>query len=174
MRRKIMHVIRLLLCGLMLSIWSLMVNAADYDALKPLLGDVADWTGEAAEGSSMNMEGVTLVTANRHYQNGEARSLDVQLSLMPGAMAAPIQATMNMNMETDEAVVTTSTIDGFVVHHNHEKAQNSGDVVVILGGDDKRTAMFTMSYTGINAQEALAMAKRFDWKKMQAAAAALH
>ncbi|MGZ5030533.1 MAG: hypothetical protein ACXV8I_08045 [Methylobacter sp.] len=76
-------------------------------------------------------------------------------------------------METDEAVVTTSTIDGFLVHHNHEKAQNSGDVVVILG-DDKRSAMFTMSYTGINAQEALAMAKRFDWKKMQAATAALH
>jgi hypothetical protein len=169
-----MRVIRLLLCGLVLSAWSLMANAADYDALKPLLADVADWTGEAAEGSSMAMEGVTLVTANRHYQRGEAQSLDAQLSLMPGAMAAPIQATMNMNMETDDAVITTSTIDGFLVHHNHEKAQNSGDVVVILGGDDKRSAMFTMSYTGINAQEALAMAKRFDWKKMQAAAAALH
>lgn len=168
-----MHVFRLL-CGLGLIVWSLAVNAADYDALKPLLGDVADWTGEAAEGSSMNMEGVTLITANRHYQRGEERSLDAQLSLMPGAMAAPIQATMNMNMETDEAAINTSTIDGFLVHHNHEKAQNSGDVVVILGGNDKRNAMFTMSYTGINAQEAMALAKRFDWKKMQAATAALH
>lgn len=169
-----MSVIRLLLCGLVLVGWSLMVNAADYDALKPLLGDVSDWTAEAAEGSSMNMEGVTLVTANRHYQRGEERSLDAQLSLMPGGMAAPIQASMNMNMETDEAVVSSSTIDGFLVHHNHEKAQNSGDVVVILGGNDKRTSMFTMSYTGISAQEALATAKRFDWKKMQTATAALH
>ncbi|MGZ5030534.1 MAG: hypothetical protein ACXV8I_08050 [Methylobacter sp.] len=83
-----MRVIRLLLCGLVLSAWSLVINAADYDVLKPLLGDVADWTGEAAEGSSMNMEGVTLITASRHYQRGEARSLDAQLSLMPGAMDA--------------------------------------------------------------------------------------
>jgi len=79
-----------------------------------------------------------------------------------------------MNMETDQAVVITSTIDGFRVHQNHEKLQNSGDVVVILGGDDKRSAMFTLTYTGMSIQEALAMAKRFDWKKMQAATAALH
>lgn len=169
-----MRVIRLLLCGLVLAGWSLAVNAASYEALKPLLGDVADWTGEAAEGSSMDMEGVTMITASRHYQRGEERSFDAQLSLMPGAMSAVIQTEMNMNMETDQAVVTTATIDGFRVHHNHEKAQNSGDVVVILGGDDKRSAMFTMSYTGMSAQEALAMAKRFDWKKMQAATAALH
>lgn len=169
-----MRVIRLLLCSLVLVGWSLAVAAAGYEALKPLLGDAADWTGEAAEGSSMNMEGVTLITASRHYQRGDERSLDAQLSLMPGAMAAPIQTAMNTNMETGAAVVTTSTIDGFLVYHNHEKVQNSGDVVVILGGDDKRNAMFTLTYTGISAQEALAMAKRFDWKKMQTATAALH
>lgn len=169
-----MRVIRLLLCGLMLAGWSLAAGAASYEALKPLLGDVPDWTGEAAEGSSMDMEGMKVVTASRHYQRGEGHSLNVQVGLMPGAMAAPMQMMMGMNMETDEAIMNTTTVDGFRVHQNHEKAQNSGAVVVILGSNDKSGAIFSMDYVGVSAQDALAMAKRFDWKKMQAATAALH
>ncbi|MDP1666839.1 MAG: hypothetical protein Q8L79_17150 [Methylobacter sp.] len=167
-----MRVIRILLCGLVLVGWSLVADAASYEALKPLLGDVPGWTGEAAEGASMDMEGMKMVTVSRHYQRGEAQSLNVQVGLMPGAMGASMQ--MTMNMETDEAVMSTTTIDGFRVHQNHEKAQNSGAVVVILGGrDEKNSALFSVDYTGISAQEAMTMAKGFDWKKMQAATAAL-
>lgn len=42
-----------------------------------------------------------------------------------------------MNMETEEAVMNTTTIDGFRVHQSHEKAQKSGAIIVRLGGDDK-------------------------------------
>ncbi|HEY8157266.1 MAG TPA: hypothetical protein VIF10_01055 [Methylobacter sp.] len=59
-----------------------------------------------------------------------------------------------MNLGTKQSIVPPSTIDGFFVHQSHEKAQNSGDVVVILGGDDKRSAMFSMNYTGMLTQEA--------------------
>ncbi len=169
-----MRLIQLLLCGVVLIGWSLVADAASYEALKPLLGDVPDWVGDAAEGSGMDMEGAKMVTASRHYQRGEGQSLNVQLGLLPGAMAAPMQMMMGMNMETEEAVMNTSTIDGFRVHQNHEKAQKSGAIVVILGGDDKSSAIYSMDYTGISAQDALALAKRFDWKKMQAAAAVLH
>lgn len=169
-----MRVIRLLLCGLILVGWSLVADAASYEALKPLLGDVPDWVGETAEGSSMDMEGAKMVTATRHYQRGEGQSLNVQLGLLPGAMAAPMQMMMGMNMETEEAVMSTTTIDGFRVHQSHEKAQKSGAIIVILGGDDKSSTIYSMDYAGISAQDALAIAKGFDWKKMQAAAAALH
>lgn len=169
-----MRVIRLMLCSLVLVGWSLAAGAASYEALKPLLGDVPDWVGDAAEGASMDMEGSKMITVSRHYQHGEGKSLNVQLGLIPSPMAAPMQMMMGMNMETEEAIMNTSTIDGFRVHQNHEKAQNSGAIVVILGGDDKSSAMYSMDYAGISAQDALAIAKRFDWKKMQAAAAALH
>lgn len=149
-----MRVIRLLLCGLALAGWSLAAGAASYEALKPLLGDVPDWAGEAAEGTSMDMEGMKMVAVSRHYQHGEGKSLNVQLGLMPAAMAAPMQMMMGMNMETDEAIMNTTTVDGFRVHQNHEKAQNSGAVVIILGGgDEKGSALFSMDYVGISAQK---------------------
>lgn len=169
-----MRVIRLLLCGLALLGWSLLADAAGYDALKPLLGDVPGWTGEKAEGANMDMEGMKMVTASRHYQRGQGQSLNVQVGLMPGAMVAPMQM-MGMNAETDEVLMSNSTIDGFRVHQNHDKLQNSGAIVVILGASgEKSSTLFSMDYEGISIQEALATAKRFDWKKMQAATAALH
>ncbi|WP_054773463.1 hypothetical protein [Methylogaea oryzae] len=121
----------------------------------------------------MDMNGMKMVTASRRYQKGETQSLTAQVGLMPAAMAAPVQA-MNLNMETDESIVKTATVDGFTVHHNHEKAQNSGAVMVFLGGANQASsALFTLEYDGISAQDAMALAKRFDWKKMQAATAAL-
>lgn len=164
-----MRLLQLSLSILMLT-WSLMVNAAGYDELKPLLTDIKDWQGAAAEGTNMEANGMKMIMATRNYKHGEA-NIDAQVGLMPSSASSAMQ--MNLNMENDEIIINTSKIDDFQVYQNYEKNQKSGSILILLKGNEQNSLMFIMSYTGINNQEALAIAKQFDWKKMQATSEAL-
>ncbi|CAG1022808.1 hypothetical protein DOJK_01913 [Patescibacteria group bacterium] len=166
-----MRVFRLFL-SIMLMTWSLMVSAASYDELKPLLIDITDWQGANAEGTSMDSNGMKMIIANRNYKHGDTQNFDVQVGLMPSAASSAMQ--MNMNMETDEIIINTSTIDDFPIYQNYDKAPKSGSILVMLAkGNEQNSVMFIMSYTGISNQEALKIAKQFDWKKMKTASEAL-
>ena len=54
------------------------------------------------------------------------------------------------------------TSDGRTYTNN----QKSGAIMVALGD----SALFSLSYTGLTEDEAMALAQKFDWKAMQAAA----
>ena len=80
-----------------------------------------------------------------------------------GALA-PIQS--GMNLTTTEGHMITATMHGMQVLKTFTTAQKSGALMVALGKD----AMFSLSYNGISEDEALALAEKFDWKAIQAAA----
>lgn len=144
------------------------VLAADYKALTPLLADLPGWQAEAATGMNMDMNGQTMVTAERSYDKGEDKH--VQASILVGqaaAMGLPAAGGESMRIETEEGVLEVLKMDGFTVTKQHDKAEGgSGAIVVHLGP----TALFAVNYDGLSADEGLSLAKRFDWRKLQAAA----
>ena len=60
----------------------------------------------------------------------------------------------------------TDTMQGLKVLKTYTTAQKSGALMVALDKD----AMFSLSYTGVPEDEAIALAQKFDWKAIQAAA----
>jgi len=71
-----------------------------------------------------------------------------------------------MNVTTAEGHMLTTSMQGMQVLKSYTTAQKSGALLVAL---DKE-AMFSFSYSGISEDEALALAGKFDWKALQAAA----
>ena len=71
-----------------------------------------------------------------------------------------------MNIETSDGHMITSTINGMPVTRTYTNNQKSGAIMVALGD----SALFSLSYTGLTEDEAMALAQKFDWKAMQAAA----
>jgi hypothetical protein len=131
----------------------------------PLLVDLDGWQGKKPDGMSMDMPNASMTTANRDYQRGPAQ---LHASVMVGQTAtgalAPIQS--GMNMTTSEGHMITATLHGMPVLKTYTTAQKSGALIVALDKD----AMFSVAYNGIPEEEALALAEKFDWKAIQAAA----
>lgn len=131
----------------------------------PLLVDLDGWQGKKPDGMSMDMPNASMTTANRDYQRGPAQ---LHASVMVGQTAtgalAPIQS--GMNMTTSEGHMITATMHGMPVLKTYTTAQKSGALIVALDKD----AMFSLAYNGIPEDEALALAEKFDWKAIQAAA----
>jgi hypothetical protein len=133
----------------------------------PLFVDLDGWQGKKADGMSMEMSNASMTTATRDYSRGPAQA---QASIVTGQAAtgalAPIQS--GMNLQTSDGHMITSTMHGMPVMKTYNTPQKSGALLVALGKD----AMFSFSYNGITEDEAMALAEKFDWKAMQAAAQA--
>ena len=61
--------------------------------------------------------------------------------------------------------MSTSTIDGLQVTRTFNTRDKSGAILVALGA----SAVFTLSFNGIADDEALTLARKFNWKAIQAA-----
>ncbi len=133
----------------------------------PFLVDLQGWEGKKPDGVSMEMPGNSMITATREYHRGSAR-FHAQILTGPAAQG-PLAATQTgMNIETSDGRMNTSTIDGLVVMRSFNFKDKSGAILVALGKD----RVFSVSFNGIPDDEALTLAKKFDWKGMQAAPAA--
>lgn len=130
----------------------------------PFLVDLDGWQGKKPDGVSMEMPGNSMVTATREYQRGAAR-LHAQVLIGPAAQGALATTQAGMNIETSEGRMNTSTIDGQRVTRSFNFKDKSGAILVALGPN----AMFSVSFNGIPDDEALMLAKKFDWKAIQAA-----
>jgi hypothetical protein len=130
----------------------------------PFLIDLPGWQGKKADGLSMEMPGNSMTTATRQYQRGQAR-LDASIIIGPAAQGALAATRAGLNIETSDGRVSTSTIDGLTVSRNFNIKQKSGAILAALG----TSALFSLSFNGIDDEEALGLAKRFDWKAIQAA-----
>ena len=62
--------------------------------------------------------------------------------------------------------MTTSTIDGMQVTKTYTNSTKSGVLLVALTGD----AVFMLAYSGIDEDEAIGLAQKFDWQAIQAQA----
>jgi hypothetical protein len=128
----------------------------------PFLVELPGWTGKKPDGMAMEMAGTSMITATRAYERGAAH---VNAAVLTGmaAQAALAAAGTGIKIETADIHMTTSTIDGLQVTKTYTVSNKAGAIMVALGP----AAVFTLSYTGIAEDEALTLAKKFDWKAMQ-------
>jgi hypothetical protein len=130
----------------------------------PLLVDLPGWKGGKPDGASVEIPGNSMVTATREYRRGEAR-LNAQIITGPAAQGALAATNPGFKVETSDARMSTSTVDGLQVTQTFTFAEKSGSVIVALGP----SAMFTLTFNGVPEDEALGFARKFNWKAMQAA-----
>jgi hypothetical protein len=128
----------------------------------PFLVDLDGWQGKKPDGISMEIPGNAMITATREYQ---AR-FHAQVLVGAAAKGALAIAQTGMKIETSDGRMSTSAIDGFQVTRTFNLKDKSGAILIGLGGN----SVFSVSFNGITDDEALAIAKKFDWKAMQAAA----
>lgn len=165
-RRRVIHV------GLaaLPAVWLLgsSVASADqaFERFLPFLVDLDGWQGKKPQGFAMEMTGSNLITASRDYDRGPAH---LQAQVMSGAAAqgalAPLRSAMNI--QTSEGRMNTSTIDGVQVMRSFNIKEQSGAILVALG----TSALLSVNFKGISDDDALALAKKFNWKALQAAVA---
>ncbi len=139
--------------------------AQGFQRFVPFLIDLAGWTGDKPDGMSMQMPDNTMDTATRKYERGDA-TIDAQIIFGSAAqgMLAPVQA--GMKLETPDGRMSTSTIDGFLVMRTYTVSNKSGGIIVALASN----AAFSLSFNGITDEEALLLARKFNWKAIQSAA----
>jgi hypothetical protein len=159
------HAIRLTLAALPAAWLCATAQAAgSFQRFFPFLVDLPGWTGGKPDGMSMEMPNNNMVTAKRDYEHGSAR-LSAQIIIGPAAKGALAVTHSGIRIETGDSRMSTSTIDGLPVTRTFTISNKSGAIIVALG----TSAMFNVSFNGISDDEALALAKKFDWKAMQAA-----
>ena len=134
-----------------------------FERFLPFLVELEGWQGKKPQGFAMQMSGSDMVTASREYERGPAR---LQASLMTGAAAqgalAPTRTAMNI--ETSDGRMNTSAIDGLQVTRSFNIKEQSGAILVALG----TSALLSVTFKGIG-DDALTLARKFNWKALQAA-----
>jgi hypothetical protein len=136
-----------------------------FQRLTPLLIDLDGWQGKKPDGMSMDMPSGGMTTATREYQKGSAKAT-AAVVVGQAAIGALTPMVTGTNINTSEGHMLSDTMAGMKVLKTYTTAQKSGALLVALDKD----AMFNFSYTGLAEDEALALAQKFDWKAMQAAA----
>ncbi|HLH94647.1 MAG TPA: hypothetical protein VKW08_05965 [Xanthobacteraceae bacterium] len=133
-----------------------------YQRFVPYLVELPGWKGAKAEGMGMEMAGSSMLTATRNYERGGAH---VNVSVLTGLAAQGALAATNagIKLETPDVHITNETIDGMQVSKTYTVSNKSGAIVVTLGP----AAVLTVAYTGIPEEEAMGLARRFDWKAIQ-------
>jgi hypothetical protein len=126
----------------------------------PFLVELPGWTGKKPDGMTMELAGSSMIT--RAYERGAA---NVNAAVLTGLAAQGVLAATStgIKIETADMHMTTSTIDGLQVTKTYTVSNKAGGIMVGLGP----AAVFTFSYTGIDEDEALGLAMKFDWKAMQ-------
>jgi hypothetical protein len=131
----------------------------------PFLIDLDGWQGHTPDGMSMEMGNTSMLTAAREYHRGAAH-IGVGVVIGPAAAGALAAGLNGMNIDTTEGHVITSTMDSFTVVRTFTIKEKSGVVLVRLGP----SATFNFTYSGLTEDEAMPLAKKFDWKAIQTAA----
>ncbi len=143
-----------------------------YQKLGALLKSIAGWQAEKCEG--MNMTGSPmgeLASAHRAYSKG-GKHLEAQIFCgIQWAMGTWAPFASNFQMDSTEEFIKTTTINGFPVGINYHKKDRHGAIVVCLDKDLQASQMvrgvFVLSFENMSWQEALEIAKKFDWEGMK-------
>ena len=135
-----------------------------FKPLLPLLVELPGWTAAKPEGMTMEAGGERMVTAERGYTRGEAQ-LSAQIITGPIAQGALASAATGMKIETSEGRMSTAPVDGLQVTRTFQISDKSGEIIVALSN----AAIFTLTFNGLDEDEALTLAKAFNWKAIQAA-----
>jgi len=131
----------------------------------PLFVDLDGWQGKKPDGMTLEMPNSGMTTATRDYARGPAQAhAAVMMGEAASGALAPIES--GMNLQTKDGHMVTSTMHDMKVMKTFNVPQKSGALMVELS----KNAVFTFSYGGITEDDAMALAEKFDWKAIQAAA----
>jgi hypothetical protein len=141
------------------------VYGGKHEVLTPLLIDLEDWKAEDAQGMSMDMETVKMVNAFRTYQT-EEKEINAGIMICSKAIAQSQMQRMG-KMEFGDVKMEFTEMDGFKVYTNYDKEEDQGYILVMLSQKDDDSGMFMFNFSGMDEEEALKVAKKFDWKKLK-------
>ncbi len=138
--------------------------AQDFAKFTPFLVDLPGWTGNKPDGMAMQMPGNSMISATREYRRGSAKfGGQIIIGAAAQGMLAPIHS--GMKLETADMHMSTATVDGFALMRTFQVKDQSGAILVALASN----AVLTLNFNGVPEDEAFALARRFDWKAIQAA-----
>ena len=140
--------------------------AEKHEKLYGELKDIKGWKGGDPEGMAMEMPGMKMVQAMRIYTKGD-NEISAMIMIGSAAAAGTFAALEDMKLETSEVKAAVKEIDGFTVHSVYDKEEKGGAITVLLNPDEKEAAVFVFSYKDLSEEEALEIAKKFDWKSMK-------
>ena len=146
-------------------LWAVSVQAEFYEALYPCLTDLPGWEAKEPEGMKMEMPGMKMVNATRSYTQGN-KEITAVIVIGNQAMSTPMGAE-GMKMETPEAKVTIERINGFMVQNMYDRKDHEGTIIVYLNRQGIVPAIFSFSFKELSENEALNLAKTFDWEMMR-------
>lgn len=144
-------------------LWSSASRAQEpFEAFFPLFVELPGWKGDKPFGSTRKVApaGIT-VTAGRAYQRGDATLL-VSMGAMP-MKPRLVQPPTTGTVETKERRVSLSIIDGWQVASASDFEDNAVGVHVTLAN-----GYLNLSTHGVAERDLVTLARRFDWKALQA------
>jgi len=146
------------------------LSAAALDNLLALMVDLPGWEADKADGADMTSQGIHAVTASRSYRSGE-RTFEASILIGMQAVSSWMPTYKEgYKVETPDGSMDVRKVGGFLVWEAFEKEAGSGGILVLLQEAPKDTdtgAVFAVSFTGLNREEAMKMAQRFSWPRMK-------
>jgi hypothetical protein len=142
-------------------------------ALFPLLVNLAGWEAGEPEGEELALSGGTISAATRSYARG---GKEITANIVVGgfaeaarSLALPASAVKERYSTLNgEQELVVRNVDGFRVQMAADRSAGTGTVVVVLSD----SAVFGLAFDGLSPDEALVLARRFDWQAMRARVAA--
>ena len=140
-------------------------GAQESQQLTPFLVDLPGWAAAKADGMTVRGPGGNDVTsATRTYKRGNAK-IDAAVVSEGGTRGALLMMQNLMKHEIPDLHASTSQVDGFTVLRTFDAKDNVGTVMVGLASN----AEFSLVAKGLGEDEVFGLARRFDWRGMQAA-----
>jgi hypothetical protein len=142
-----------------------------YKNLLPLLVDLPGYRGEDPEGMDVSSTDLKAVSVSREYSKGES---ELHAGILVGQQSAGVWNPgyqEGLKMETPEGLMEVKQEGGFLMFHSYNKSKQEGMIAVLLdkgGAEGNGGAVFVFAYKGIDNKDGLSLAKKFDWKKIQA------
>ena len=137
-------------------IFPIFAFAGSYKDLYPMLVNISGWEAEKAKGGKFVSPQGKIISVERSYQKGE-KSLTVTILKGPVASAMGSTFAYVQEIDTPEEYVKVFKIGKYKAGLSHNKRDNSGSIVVILGN----SSVINMEYHNISYKEAEKLIKEF-------------
>ena len=145
------------------------VFCQSFETLTPLLIDLPGWQSDKPEGADTSYGPMKAIVATRMYTKGDA---ELDAGIMVGQMVMGLWNPTyqeGFKMQTGEMMMEVKKIGEFLVYQAFDKEEVSGAVIVLLKqapAGQPSGAVFVLNYEGIESNQGLTLAQKFDWAKM--------
>ena len=138
--------------------------------LTSLLVDLDGWEANTAEGTDVNMVGMKMASAIRTYAK---KTAILDMSVMLGSNVLLQGEKQHTQSETQNTKTEILEINGFTVIITYSKTEKMGYIVIPLIEKESEGSMFVVNYSALSGNNALKIAKKFDWNKLKSVTGSL-